>query len=223
METEVKLRFKDKDSLYDLMNSDVFRRIAGGDMISEPLLLENTYIDTKTMNISERGGMIRVRHYKSSDTDRYEFTVKYGGSVTDGLHKRYEWNVKSDDGVFSIEYFMNNLDKNEDSADILGEVFGDLTDDDLTVLCSNSFYRAEYELNYKETAVMACFDSGIIKSSDGSRTDEICELELEMISGHVEDLNELADYFISNSGCVPFDRTKYRRTLDIIVGDRNGK
>jgi triphosphatase len=80
-----------------------------------------------------------------------------------------------------------------------------------------------FEFNYKETTVMACFDSGIIKSSDGSRTDEICELELEMISGHVEDLNELADYFISNSGCVPFDRTKYRRTLDIIVGDQNGK
>lgn len=221
METEIKLRFKDKQSLYDLMNSDVFTSLICGEKESCPLFLENSYIDSRTMNISDRGGMVRVRHYKSSFKEGYEFTVKFGGSVIDGLHNRYEWNVKSDDGVFSIKYFKDNLNKNEDSVEILDEVFGNLTDDDLIVLCSNSFYRTEYELKYKDTRVMACFDSGLIKSSDNSKTDEICELELEMISGNVIELKELSDCFISNIGCIPFDRTKYRRTLDIIMGDRN--
>lgn len=213
METEVKLSFKDKDLLYGMASADFFRELCTDTSEPEPVLLENTYIDTPDMNITKRSGAIRVRHYKGNSVDKYEFTVKYGGGSSNGLHKRLEWNVDSNDANFSIERFIREAEGGKDPSDKLLEAFGSIKDDDLTVLCSNSFNRTIYNLDYKNSRIEACFDSGIIKSSDGSRTDEICELELELIDGDVDSLNELTRMIMEHTGCVPLDDTKYRRTL----------
>lgn len=218
METEAKLAFTDRNDLYDLSSSDFFRKLCTGISDPEPVLLENTYLDTKDMELSERGGMIRVRHYRSSDKDSFEFTVKYGGGVEGAIHKRYEWNVKSCDGKFSVDYFRKNVSDKDDSKDLLSEVFGSITDDDLNVICSNSFSRTKYELSYGKSLIEACFDSGIISSPDSSKTDEICELELELINGDIDDLTALTGLITDMTGCVPFADTKYRRTLALATG-----
>ena len=213
METEAKLAFKDKDSLYGLASSDLFSKFCDDVSKADPVLLENSYLDTGDLNISKRGGMIRVRHYSGSREDSFEFTVKYGGGVSGGLHRRYEWNAKSDDGDFSVERFKQLASYDEDPFEMLDEAFGSIKDEDLKVICSNSFTRTVYTLSYGASSIEACFDSGMIRSSDGSRTDEICELELELIKGTVKDLNDLADIIIQKTRCTPFEDTKYRRTL----------
>ena len=184
METEAKLGFKSKDDLYGLISADFFRKFCINETEPEPVMLENTYLDTKDMDISGRGGMIRLRHYKGADSDNYEVTVKYGGGVSG-----------------SISY-------KEDSLAMLTEALGNIKDDDLSVLCSNSFNRTVYDLVYGRSHIEACFDSGIISNPDGSKTDEICELELELINGNLEDLTGLADLVIEKTGCVPFGETK---------------
>ena len=108
MELEVKLSFDSRDKLYGLAVSDEFAKYCTDAVKPEPVLLENTYIDTSNMDITNRGGMIRVRHYKGSADDYYEFTVKYGGGVSEGFHKRYEWNARSEDDNFSIERFKSD-------------------------------------------------------------------------------------------------------------------
>ena len=218
METEAKLGFNDKESLYALTTSDVFLKFCDDDNTPEPLLLENSYLDTEDMSVSHRGGMIRVRHYNSKTEDFYEFTVKYGGFVSDGIHKRYEWNVRSEDGRFSVEGFKQNAANDNDPSDLLSEVFCDIKDEDLKVICSNSFTRTVYNLTYGASGIEACFDSGVITNPDNSMTDEICEMELELINGNVEDLNNLKDYFIEKTGCFPFENTKYKRTLAMAAG-----
>lgn len=217
METEVKLAFKNKDDLYKLTFSDLFLNLFKGETEPAPVLLENTYLDTPDMKITKRGGMIRVRHYNCADADRYEFTVKYGGGVSDGLHRRYEWNVTSCDNAFSIKRFIDETNGSGDPEDVLLDVFGNINDDDLIVLCSNTFCRTVYNLSYLNSKVEACFDSGIIKNSDGSRSDEICELELELVSGDISELNAIAECIIETAECVPFDDTKYRRTLAVAL------
>ena len=99
-------------------------------------------------------------------------------------------------------------------------VFEGLTDEDLIVICSNSFYRTVYNLSYGDSTIEACFDYGSIISSDGSRSEEICELELELRSGDVDDVKKLAGSIIAMTGCVPFDDTKYGRTLAMANGGK---
>ena len=219
METEVKLCFKDKESLYNYSLSDSFKTLVVSGCDPEPVLLENSYIDTKDLTVSMRGGMIRSRHYKGSDTDTYEFTVKYGGGVVNGLHQRLEWNVKSDIGEFSVEKFISAISDSNDPEDKLKEVFEGISDKDLNVLCTNSFTRTLYEISFENSRIEACFDSGIISNSDGSVTDEICELELELTNGDINELNKLALIIREQTGSVPLDASKYERTLKILKGE----
>ena len=221
METEAKLAFKDKDSLYGFASSDGFLKFCSGPSVPETVILGNSYLDTKDSDISGRGGMIRVRHYGGAGNDRYEFTVKYGNKVSDGIHQRYEWNVDSNDGKFSVGEFKRLA--SDEHQDVLSEVFGDIKDEDLMIICSNSFSRTVYELTCGKSVIEACFDSGIIESSDGLRTDEICELELEIKSGETDDLKALTALIIDMTGCVPFEDTKYRRTLAMATGDQDAK
>ena len=94
-------------------------------------------------------------------------------------------------------------------------VFEGVENDDLTVLCFNSFQRTVYELEFKDSKIEACFDSGLIENSDGSKTDEICELELELITGDEDDLKELSGLISSKFDCHPLDKSKFQRTLEL--------
>ena len=224
METEVKLGFKNKESLYKVISSASFRKLCSDEGLIEPVLLENSYFDTPDMKITSRGGMIRSRHFFADDKEVFEFTVKYGGSVTEGLHKRLEWNVRSDDGNFRIADFKAKAitqNAEGDSSEALDELFEGITDDGLSVICSNSFSRAVYHLAYQGTAVEACFDSGIICNSDGSKTDEICELELELIEGDMFGLAYITGFITDENECAPLEKTKYSRTLNMAMGYGN--
>ena len=220
METELKFGFKEKDSLFALAKTDAFLKCCK-DPDRKPVLLENSYFDTRDLIITKRTGAVRVRHYSGEDTDSYEITVKYKGGTSKGLHQRYEWNADSIDGKFSIESFMSRMKDGEDPDGLLSEVFAGIKDEDLSVVCFNSFYRTYYELHFGNSVIEACFDSGMIRNSDGTKTDEICELELELISGSVEDLKELSGILTENADCSPLDKTKYGRTLNMAMGDRN--
>ena len=219
METEVKLAFKNKDSLFKVAKTDLFLKACVNSDVS-PVLLENSYLDTNNMILLSRGGAARIRHVSGNETEFYELTVKYGGGANNGIHKRYEWNVKTVENKFSIEDFINNVSSDGDPVEYLNDVFESIKDEDLRVICSNSFYRTLYKLEYGSSVIEACFDSGLIKSSDGSKTDEICELELELVTGDVNDLDSLKLLIMGENYCVPLDKSKYMRTLAMANGDR---
>ena len=115
-----------------------------------------------------------------------------------------------------------------------------MTDEDFEILCSNSFNRTTYEVAYGESLIEACFDMslnigkskykpidtylneladiGTIYNSDKSDSEDICELELELISGNIDDLNSLSALIKEISACVPLDASKYARTLKLVRG-----
>ncbi len=219
METEVKLSFKDKESLSNVTLTDSFRKYCL-DLNSSPVCLENSYLDTADRTILSRGGSARVRHVSGDNIDYFEQTVKYKGGASSGLHQRYEWNVSSDSSIFSIEGFKKNAGNDGDPIEFLDVIFDGIESNDLIILCFNSFNRTTYKLKYGNSIIEACVDSGIIKSPVNDMTDEICELELELIEGNVDDLTALTDLIVKENACVPLDKSKFMRTLALAMGNR---
>jgi triphosphatase len=214
METEIKLGFIDKESLLAVADADWFRAycIDNGDTS----LLENTYLDTNDLKVTGNGAMIRVRHYSGDAKDYYEFTVKYGDGVSDGLHRRFEWNVKSDTDSFDVDGFKASAEGQSDSGDLLDKALEGVNGKELTVLCRNSFTRTIIHLKYGDSTMEACFDRGTIEDGRGRVREHICELELELVSGRVEDIEAMAGIVIDNAPCGLFNDTKYHRTLKYI-------
>ena len=212
METEVKLSFKNIDSLMKVASSDLFSECG---ISSDPktVTLENYYLDTPDMKILQRNGSVRKRIVKGEES-YIEGTVKYGGGSSSGIHKRYEWNARLN-GDFSIEEFKKGISADDDPVELLDEVFEGVGSSDLSPLCYNSFVRTVYKLDYFGTVIEACFDRGIIYNSDKSGSDEICELELEFISGNVNELMVLSERIKGEFDCLPLDKSKFQRTLEL--------
>ena len=212
METELKLSFKNTESLMDVASSELFSEIS---VISDPktMMLENYYLDTADMKILHRHGSVRKRIVKGEES-YIEGTVKYGGGSSSGLHRRFEWNVRLN-GDFSIEEFKKGSPSDGDPLELLDEVFENIESSDLKPLCFNSFQRTIYTLEYNGSLIEACFDSGVIYNSDKSASEDICELELELISGSVDDLMALSERVKGSFDCLPLDKSKFQRTLEL--------
>ena len=77
METEVKLCFENKESLFKVADSELFRKFT---ITAEPVTvtLENYYLDTDDHKILSRNGSVR-RRLVSGNESYIEETVKYGG------------------------------------------------------------------------------------------------------------------------------------------------
>ena len=205
METEVKLAFKDRESLFSAASSGWFASHCK-DTDSKPVTLENFYLDTKDRLLCTRGAVFRKRHFVGEGTDSYEFTAKCVVSVTEGVHERYEWNVKSIDGKIDVEGFKSEAAKQADDPKVLEKLRSGIKD-------SDSFDRTTYEFRYGESVMEACIDYGEIKDTEGKTVDIICEMELELMDGTVKDLEEAKAFIMSMTGAVPFDTGKFERTL----------
>lgn len=212
METEVKLSFNNLDSLISVASSELFTEFMTGTG-PKTMTLENYYLDTDDTKILNRYGSVRKRIVNGEES-YIEGTVKYGGGAASGLHKRYEWNVRLE-GDFSIEEFKKGVATDGDPVELLDEVFENVTTSDLKPLCFNSFERIIYELDYFGSKIEACFDSGIIYNSDRSESEDICELELELIEGNEGDLIDLTERIKGEFVCSPLDKSKFQRTLEL--------
>ena len=212
METEVKLAFKDRINLNLAASSDWFTSclVNGG---SSPMTLENIYLDTPDRILLSRGVVFRKRHYLGNSIDSYEFTVKCELKVAGGISSRYEWNVKSPDGIINSAEFKLKAKEDGDDPSILEEVLSGIEVKDLVPLCSNSFERTVYDFVYGGSKMEACIDYGEIKDPDGKTVDIICEMELELKEGSIEDLEAAKAYFLSKTDAEPFNIGKFQRTL----------
>ena len=212
METEVKLCFENKESLFKVAGSELFSQFISSDPVT--VTLENYYLDTEDRKILKRNGSVR-RRLVSGEESYVEETVKYGGGSAAGLHRRFEWNFRTDEDRFVIDSFKKGASANGDPVTLLDEVFDGVSDEDLKVLCFNSFERTTYKLKFNESIIEACFDSGIIYNSDKTESEEICELELELEKGTESDLTGLSNLIKAGFGCIPLDKSKFQRTLEL--------
>jgi len=219
METEIKLLFKDSQTLLGITGADWFSDYCLDTSPKKAIELKNTYYDTPDKKLVKRGAMVRVRHYDIDEDECYEHTVKFGGGVSQGLHQRYEWNVMTDKKYFKIADFKSNTENSDDPDELLDEALEGISDDELEPICSTEFERTIYTFGYGDSIMEACFDVGMIRSGD--KAEEICELELELTSGDVVDLKDMGDFIIEQTGCKPGSDSKFSRALRLAESGDN--
>lgn len=215
METEIKLAFSSKEEMMAIINADWFADYCLDVGEKEPVKLTNSYYDTKDRVLLNKGTSVRVRLYEEGNESHYEHTVKFGGSVVNGLHQRYEWNVDSDSSEFDVNEFRRKASRGDDDPEeILDDALGDVKSEDLICLCSTYCERTTYTFGFGDSMMEACFDVG--KISAGDKSEDICELEIELESGDVVDLKELAQFIVDNTNAVPYDQSKYMRAIRLL-------
>ena len=64
-----------------------------------------------------------------------------------------------------------------------------------------------------------CFDYGVIEGN--GKNDVVCELELELESGDVVDLKDMADFIVENTNGRPYNMSKFKRAINLLDPDYN--
>jgi len=215
METEVKIAFDSPEELKKITSEEWFIDYCMDEASPSIYTLDNTYYDTPDRLLCSRGAVCRVRTFREEEGEnRYEHTVKFGGKVNDGLYQRYEWNVKSSERFFNVDDFKIKASRQEDPNEVLVDALTGITAEDLKPLCTTVFERTVYTFGYGDSIMEACFDVGKIEA--GANSEDICELELELISGDVVDLKDMAAFIIENTNGRFYNESKFQRSLRLL-------
>lgn len=169
-EIELKLRISHKD-IRKLLALPLLAGLA-----AQKQQLLNTYYDTPELGLRARRIALRFRK-KGWD---WLLTVKSAEPAAGGLAVRSEWETPATPGIFDFSHV---------DAPELRE-FLDQQREDLTAVFTTDFQRHFWQLPFGESQIEMALDQGHI-AADGRR-ERICEVELELLSGQVDDLFALS-------------------------------
>lgn len=213
METELKLAYDSLDELLAVQEKDWFVGVLLPDLPTRQRF-ENSYYDTEDFILRSQGAMIRVREIEG---DGYVHTVKASAGNKDGLHQRFEWNFETDDEKFDVARFLKNAEICNDPFHIIEEILLPVTNVKLTSMFRTIFDRISYMVGYGNSIIELSLDYGKIIVSDQS--EEICEMEIELVEGDVRDVISLGQVVLANSKCRTENRSKYSRCFDLLSGE----
>lgn len=134
--------------------------------------LLNTYYDTPELSLRARRIALRFRK-KGRD---WLLTVKSAEPAAGGLAVRNEWETAATPGNFDFSHV--------DSPTL--REFLDQQRDALTAVFTTDFQRHFWCINCGESQIEMALDQGHIAAE--GRREQICEVELELLSGQVADL-----------------------------------
>lgn len=149
--------------------------------------LYSIYYDTPELKLHAAGVALRLRRAGR----QWVQTLKGGGSVQGGLHRRNEWEVPASGPVPDWGGLQHN--------DYI-ELFDKALLKKLIPVFVTDFMRNSRILNWQGAQIELCIDAGEI--STGHAHLPLCELELELKSGEPQQLYELA---LALLDMVPFE------------------
>lgn len=207
-EIELKLRFARRD-LPQLLAHPLLKRSA-----ARVQTLRNTYYDSAELALHERRIAVRLRQKNAATL----LTVKSSPPASGGLSMRQEWEEAATPGVFDfslvsdppLREFLENL------RPALHPIF------------NTDFERRTWILNEGDAQIEVAIDLGHIGSSHSGkreagkhgekRSEKICEIELELLSGNVAHLFTLCRALQRRVTLIPALPSKaergYQRFLD---------
>lgn len=195
-EIELKLRLDPKNVRKLLAHP----RLADTPSTRQRLL--NTYYDTPELSLRARRIAMRFR----KKGWEWLLTVKSAEPASGGLAVRSEWETAAVPGVFDFSHV--------DSADL--KDFLEQNREQLTPVFTTDFRRQAWQLQCGESLVELALDRGHIAARQ--RREPICEVELELISGRIEDIFELTRQLQTHVNLHPAVASKaergYRLFLD---------
>lgn len=148
--------------------------------------LTNIYFETADNQLRQWDMGLRIR----GCGDSYEMTLKTAGQTVGGLHQRPEYNVPLKQPELDIRQLP-------------GEVWPAGTDVDalqkrLNPLFSTHFVREKWVVTYLQSEIEVAFDRGDV--SAGALSEPLMEIELELKSGHRDDLLAFASELATIDG-----------------------
>ncbi|WP_158589055.1 CYTH domain-containing protein [Alginatibacterium sediminis] len=145
----------------------------------QQLSLRNAYFDTPSMQFRKWKMGLRIRSSELENTQ----TIKTAGKVIGGIHQRPEYNFSIDGDRPDLSLFNDEIWPK--SANI------ELMQSQLAVLFATDFVRQRWLIEFSNSTIEIAYDQGSIVVDQ--RSSAINEIELELISGNVDDLFLLAD------------------------------
>lgn len=139
--------------------------------------LVSYYYDTIDLALAQQGYALRILKYEG----QYIQTLKGGGKVEGALHEREEWqSVITSNQVepkkVALTYIRQILEKA-------------IEEQTLQQLFVTDFTRICWDITIDTTVIELAIDQGVIRK--GTKTADIFELEIELISGELSVMNEL--------------------------------
>ncbi|MEJ2063360.1 MAG: CYTH domain-containing protein [Reinekea sp.] len=186
-EVELKLTIS-PSSANTLLQLDLIQNIP-----SDTFFLENTYFDTDSRLLTNAGSALRIR----KKGHHYVQTLKNRGVNIGGLHRRQEWEMAISDQALNLSLFPESALPESIHSEALSPLF------------STNFKRRSWQIDYRQSKIELVFDSGEVVTDNGS--DTISELELELKSGQLADLFDLALGLSEKIAVMPSDISKAER------------
>lgn len=198
IELELQLRIVDKNQYEDIIKDPVF-----SDQTEEPPITEEyetTYYDTEKHQLQNAGYSFRIR--KSAGV--LTATVKEDGQNSFGLFHRGEWNRILKQNAPSVQAFSDSP---------IGKILSDIIGAE--PLCP------QFQTLYKRTLANAALPGGSVIEvaanigviSARGKSEEICEMELELKEGEASGLFRLASQLSARYPLLPEEKNKYMRGL----------
>ncbi len=121
---------------------------------------------------------------------RYEMTMKIAGRVVGGLHQRPEYNIDINQPELELDRFP---------AEVWPDgVLPETLSAEVKPLFSTDFWREKWLVTEGKSRIEIALDQGEVKA--GELQEPICELELELLEGEVQDVLKLARKLVSQPG-----------------------
>ena len=197
METELKL---------SLRASDVPALLAHP-LLTTPAKVQrllNTYFDTPALDLKQRRMAVRER----LAGELLLLTVKTAGQSENGLSRRQEWEAPTTPGALN---FAALVDDTELAATLMAFRA------DLKPLFRTDFERHSWVLTHASASIEVALDQGHITVPGTALSEDILELELELLSGPDAALHALAQALRETpSGVIaltPSDTSKAQRGM----------
>lgn len=171
----------------------------------EPVQLLNIYYETPDNWLRRHDMGLRIR----GASGRYEMTMKIAGRVVGGLHQRPEYNIDIAQPELELERFPAEVWPQGSLPETLSA--------EVQPLFSTDFWREKWLVSEGKSRIEIALDLGEVRA--GERREPICELELELLEGDVNDVLKLARKLVNQSGLRQGSLSKAARGYHLAAGD----
>jgi len=199
MSTEIELKLQ--------LSPKAARKLADHPLLaniqSQKQHLLNTYFDTPALELHARRVAVRFR----KKGWQWLCTVKSAEPASGGLAMRSEWEAPATPGIFDFSH----VDA-DDFRDFL-----ERRQDQFEPIFTTDFRRQMWHVPFGESLIELAIDRGQIESR-GRRT-PICEIELELLSGKVDDIFNLTRLLQESLDLFPAIASKAERGYALFLNE----
>lgn len=178
--------------------------------------MEADYYDFSDMRLNKAGVTFRVR----KENEQIVATLKKKSSYCNGLFQREEWNEQLDTPEADFGVFQS-----ADAVMVIQEALNhaDMADSSKKLQCvvSTRFERKAFQIRYKSMIADVSVDVGNVFAEEKSVP--ICELEMELIEGNIDDLIEYGEIFSKKHNLKCEKKSKFARGLGLKKASKETK